>query len=111
MTKIIGLTGIIGSGKSTVARLLHKSGAAIIYTDNLGHQIYRPGTIACNEIVDAFGRQVLTPDGEIDRGVLGRIVFNDNAALQKLNAITHPRILEKVQKLIEHYRKQNTPVV
>ncbi len=111
MTKVIGLTGGMGSGKSTVARLLHKFGAAVIYTDKLAHEVYKPGTIACKEIVDAFGNGVLTPGGEIERVVLGRIVFNDEAALHTLNAITHLRILEKVEYLINNYRKQNAPVV
>ncbi len=111
MTKIIGLTGGIGSGKSTVARLLHKFGAAVIDTDKLAHDVYKLGTIAWKEIVDAFGKQVLTPDGGINREVLGGIVFNDKAALNRLNTITHPRIQEKVQQLIKKYRKQHAPVV
>ena len=111
MTKVIGLTGVIGSGKSTVARLLHKFGAAVIDTDKLAHQAYHPTNIAWKEIVDAFGRQVLTPDGKIDRSILGLLAFNDKEALTKLNAIAHPRILAEVQKLIEGYREQNVPVV
>lgn len=111
MTKVIGLTGGIGSGKSTVARMLRKLGAAVIDTDKLAHDVYQPGTIAWNDIVDAFGRQVLTPGGEIDRVVLGRLVFKERAALNKLNDITHPGVLEQVQKLIEKYRRQNTGVV
>jgi dephospho-CoA kinase len=111
MTKTIGITGVIGSGKSTVGRLLQQCGARVINTDKLTHEVYKPGTAAWKEIVDTFGKRVLTQEGKIDRGVLGEIVFNDKSALSELNSITHPRVLRKVMNLIEKYRRQNVPVV
>jgi len=111
MTKIIGLIGGIGSGKSTVARMLRKFGAAVIDTDTLGHRIYKPGSDALSEIIRVFGRQLLTKTGEVDRIMLGNLVFQDKAALEKLNAITHPRILEKVNKAIGRYQRRRAPVV
>ena len=111
MTKIIGLTGVIGSGKSTVARLLSEFGAVVIDADKLGHEAFQPGTEAWREVIAAFGRQVLSPSGEIDRNKLGDIVFNDTEALGKLNRIMHPRIYEMVSTLIDEYHRQNVAVV
>jgi len=111
MTKIIGITGVIGSGKSTVVRLLHQCGASVIVTDKITHEVYKPGSAAWKDIVKTFGKRVLTFEGKVDRGVLGEIVFNNKSALSELNSITHPRILEKVQNLIEKLRGQNVPVV
>ena len=111
MTKIIGLTGSIGSGKSTVARLLAELGAAVIDADKLGHEVYRPGTEAWREVVTAFGRQILATSGEIDRTRLGEIVFNSPEALARLDRITHPWIYEMVKTRIDEYRRQKMPVV
>ena len=111
MTKIIGLTGVIGSGKSTVARLLSELGAVVIDADKLGHEAFQPGTEAWREVVTAFGRQVLSPSGEIDRTKLGGIVFNDPEALGRLNRIMHPRIYDMVNTMIDEYRRQNVAVV
>lgn len=111
MTKIIGLTGIIGSGKSTVARLLAELGAVVIDADKLGHEAFKPDTEVWREVVTAFGRQVLSPSGEIDRNKLGDIVFNDPEALGRLNRIMHPRIYEMVNTVIDEYRRQKAAVV
>lgn len=88
----IGLTGGIGSGKSTVAKLLEEKGAALVNADLLGHEVYLPGKPAYDDIIDAFGRDVLAGDGSIDRKKLGPIVFSNPANLARLNEITHPRI-------------------
>ncbi len=95
---VIGLTGGIGSGKSTVARVLEEEGAAVVSADLLGHEVYLPGTPAHDEIIEAFGREVVAGDGTIDRKKLGPIVFSDPANLAKLNAITHPRMKEMMRK-------------
>ncbi|MDA0770579.1 MAG: dephospho-CoA kinase [SAR202 cluster bacterium Casp-Chloro-G4] len=89
---VIGLTGGIGTGKTQVSEMLEKLGAAIVNADLLGHQVYLPQSEGWREVVDTFGQEILTPEGEIDRRKLGPIVFGDPEALNKLNAITHPKI-------------------
>ena len=91
---VIGLTGGIGSGKSTVARMLTQKGAKLLSADAAGHEVYEPARPAYQEIVDAFGRDIVGADGKIDRKVLGPIVFSDPEQLRRLNAITHPRMKE-----------------
>ena len=93
---LIGLTGNIGTGKSTVARMLAELGAKTIDADQVAHQVMRAGTRAYTAIVETFGPEVLSPDGEIDRGRLGALVFADPAALARLEAIVHPATLEAV---------------
>jgi dephospho-CoA kinase len=88
----LGLTGGIGAGKSTVSRRLAERGAVVIDADLLAREVVEPGTDGLAEVVDAFGAGVLRPDGGLDRGALGRLVFTDEAARSRLNAILHPRI-------------------
>jgi dephospho-CoA kinase len=90
--RVIGLTGGIGSGKSTVARMLAELGADVIDTDKVGHEVYRPGTEGFRQVTEAFGRDVVAADGTIDRRALAAKVFADPAALGRLNAIVHPLI-------------------
>ena len=97
---VIGLTGGIGTGKSQVAMMLADLGAEVIEADRLGHEVYQARTDGWLEIVEAFGLGVLTPDGEVDRSKLGAIVFDDAAARDCLNAITHPRIHLMIQERI-----------
>ena len=91
MTRI-GLTGGIGSGKSTVASMLAAKGAVIIDADQISREIVEPGQPALEEIVAVFGAGVLRPDGSLDRGELARLAFADKAMTKRLNAIMHPRI-------------------
>ena len=111
MTKVIGLTGGIGSGKSTVSQYLAELGAVIIDADKVGHEAFKPDTEAWHEVVATFGREILTTDGEIDRKKLGGIVFSQPEALSKLNGIMHPRMREMMKARIEEYRQQGTDVV
>lgn len=111
MTKVIGLTGGIGSGKSTVSQFLAELGAIIIDADKVGHEAFQPDTPAWHDVIAAFGRQVLSPSGEIDRKKLGEIVFNDPDSLSCLNQIMHPRMYDMMQAQIEEYRKQGVAVV
>lgn len=90
----IGLTGGIGSGKSTVAQSLLRRGAQVIDADQLARDVVATNSPGLAEVVDRFGAQVLTENGELDRPALGRIVFDDDRARKALEEITHPRILE-----------------
>jgi len=109
--KVIGLTGGIGSGKSTVAQFLAELGAVVLDADKVGHVAFKLGTEAWREVVAAFGRQILTPDGEIDRRKLGEVVFGNPEALLRLNQIMHPQIGKMVKAQFEEYRRQGVRVV
>ena len=111
MMKVIGLTGGIGSGKSTVSQLLLELGAVILDADKVGHEAYQPGTEVWREVVAAFGREILTPEGDIDRKKLGGIVFSNPESLARLNQIMHPRMYEMMKARIEEYRQQGAKVV
>jgi len=89
---VIGLTGGIGSGKSTVAKVLEAQGATVLSADIIGHEVYSPGRPAWQEIVNEFGHDVVADDGTIDRKKLGPIVFSDPKNLAALNSIVHPRM-------------------
>ncbi len=109
----IGLTGGIGSGKSTVARMLSEMGAPVLDADKVGHAIYAPGQPAHRELVEAFGREILAPDGTIDRKKLGPIVFADPAALRRLNAIVHPKMFQRMGEMVREMREggERRPIV
>lgn len=96
----IGLTGGIGAGKSTVAGRLRELGATVIDADQVAREVVAPGSPGLAAVVEAFGPQVLLPDGHLDRPALGRIVFGDPERLARLNAIVHPLIGERTQALI-----------
>lgn len=103
---VIGLTGGIGTGKSTVTQMLAKLGAAVIDADKVGHQIYLPDLPAWHEIVDTFGAEVLNTDRTINRQALGKIVFADPEGLRRLNRIVHPKMLDRMVELIAEVRAQ-----
>jgi dephospho-CoA kinase len=107
---VIGLTGGIGSGKSTVSEMLRAKGAVVISADLVGHEVYRPGTAVWEEVVAAFGRDVLTADHEIDRRKLGSIVFADPEARRRLNAITHPPMRRLMAERLDDLRRQGVGV-
>lgn len=96
----VGLTGGIGSGKSTVAQRFSELGALVIDADAIAREVVEPGQSALAEIVDAFGADMLQSSGELDRAALAAIVFNDPDALARLNAITHPRVAERTAALM-----------
>lgn len=89
---VIGLTGGIGTGKSTVAQILEGQGAPVLNADLVGHEVYLPGRPAFHEIIEAFGEDIVAADGTIDRKKLGPIVFADPKNLARLNTITHSRM-------------------
>lgn len=91
-THRIGLTGGIAAGKSTVAAMLREKGAAVVDTDTIAHRVMAPAGPAYPAVVEAFGRDVLGPAGEIDRRRLGDLVFRDPEALERLNRAVHPHV-------------------
>ena len=108
--KVIGLTGGIGSGKSTVSRFLAELGAVIIDADKVGHEAFKPDTEGWREVAAAFGRQILAADGKIDRKKLGEIVFGNPDSLERLNRIMHPRIHSIVKAQLEKYQRQGVEI-
>ena len=90
--RVFGLTGGIGTGKSTVARMFREEGLAVVDADRIAREITAPGTPAHDAIVRRFGREILLPGGRIDRRKLGDIVFSDAGKRAELEAITHPGI-------------------
>ena len=96
--KYFGLTGGIASGKSTVAAMFSELGARIIDADKISHEFLHSSSPVFPEIVSTFGSGILDRAGEIDRGRLGPMVFADPAKLQQLNAIVHPRIIQRVDE-------------
>ena len=109
--KVIGLTGGIGSGKSTVSQFLAELGAIIVDADRVGHEAFKPGTELWQEVVAAFGRQIVTPSGDIDRKKLGKIVFGNAESLLRLNQIMHPRMYDTIKAQLEEHRRQGVAVV
>ena len=108
----VGLTGGIGTGKSLVSAIMGDCGAHLIDADLLGHEAYNIGTSGLRQIVKVFGDHILGADGSIDRGILGRIVFNDRSQMQHLNNILHPIIYETVKDRIGQVEEDgNTMVV
>ena len=97
---LIGITGNIGTGKSTVARMLAELGAETIDADKVAHEVMRAGTPTHAAIVETFGPEVLAPDGEIDRKRLGALAFADPDSLARLEAIVHPATLEVIRRRI-----------
>jgi dephospho-CoA kinase len=108
--KVIGLTGGIGSGKSTVANTLKALGARVIDADRIGHQILLIDGVR-KKIVSVFGQNVLDPKDQINRQLLGELVFSDERALKQLNDITHPEITERIKSLLEKYRHSKAPMI
>lgn len=111
MVTILGITGGIGSGKSTASQILGELGAVVIDADQVGHKIYLPDTPAWREIVEEFGEEVVAPDQSIDRAKLGPIVFSDPSKLQALNRITHGKIYSYIQGQIDYIREHNPDCV
>src|SRR3954471_22091626 len=95
----IGLTGGIASGKSTVARVLEELGAVVIDADALAREVVGRGTPGLAAVVEEFGPALLTADGDLDRPAMGRLVFSDEAARRRLEAIVHPLVFERIVEL------------
>jgi len=108
---LVGLTGGIGSGKSTVSALLAAKGAVVIDADAITRAVQQPGQPVLAAIAERFGREVLAPDGSLDRPRLAAIVFSDPAALADLNAIVHPAVGAEIARRVEAERRTDHVVV
>lgn len=97
----VGLTGGLGSGKSTAARMFHVLGAHVLSADEIGRALMQPGQRVFDQIVGTFGPRTLRPDGQLDRPAIAARVFADPAALQMLNAIVHPAVIAEQERQIE----------
>jgi dephospho-CoA kinase len=104
---IAGLTGGIATGKSTVSSFLKEAGAVIIDADAIARDVVKKDLPAWHEIVKTFGKDVLLPDGEIDRARLGGIIFGDSSKKEILNGIVHPHVIRKVAEQIDKIQKES----
>jgi dephospho-CoA kinase len=111
MHRSLGLTGGIASGKSTVAHFLEALGANLIDADRLGHELLQPSNPIHNKVVAHFGQEILNPGGEIDRGLLGAIVFTDPQKLSELCSIVHPRLIARIEELAGDLRARHARAV
>ena len=107
---VIGVTGGIGTGKSTVCVFLQELGAVVLNADIIGHESYRRGTAAYNELVKAFGQDIVGQDGEIDRKKVGGIVFQNPEELKKLNAIVWPRMKTIFEEKLLEAKEQGVKI-
>ena len=103
----VGLTGGYASGKSFVAGELQRLGCHVIHADLLGHAVLEPGAAAYRPAVKAFGPQILTGNGEIDRKKLAALVFEQPALLEKLNSFVHPAVIELEEEMLTSFTAQN----
>ncbi|SMC74582.1 dephospho-CoA kinase [Sporomusa malonica] len=108
---LIGLTGSIASGKSTVSKMLRELGAYIVDTDKISHEIIQPGKPAWKEIIETFGKNITEENGQINRKRLGQIVFADTRARERLECITHPRIEEAAMAAIAEAEDQGYDII
>jgi len=110
-TLVIGLTGPIGCGKSTVAAWLGDLGATTVDADVVAREVVGPGEPALEQVLEAFGPTIVAPDGSLDRAALGRIVFRDPEALARLEAIIHPAVRPRILDRIASATHAGTPAV
>lgn len=109
--KIIGLTGGIASGKSTVSEMIRQMGIPVICADRLAHKVMEPGKPASKEIAAFFGPKVLFPDETIHRALLASIVFSSPLKRKKLNSIVHPHVISEMKREIKKLKKKKKEIV
>lgn len=109
--KVIGLSGGICSGKSSVTQICQDLGGYIINADLLGHQAYAPGTDCYHDLVNQFGEEIVSSDGSINRRALGGIVFSDESKLKLLNQIVWPRIRNLIEIELNELRERGVGIV
>lgn len=104
---VFGITGGVGSGKSVVMKILSEDyHAGIIMADDVGHDLMKPGAVSYRQIVRRFGKDILSPDGQINRKALSSLVFQNEEKLVELNQITHPNIRKEILRRINAYREE-----
>jgi dephospho-CoA kinase len=108
---LVGLTGGIGAGKSTVSAMLAERGAVIVDADRIARDLQSPGSPVLAAMAARFGEHILHDDGSLDRGAVAQIVFNDKAALDDLNGIVHPAMQDEIQRQIDEHRGTDRVVV
>jgi dephospho-CoA kinase len=108
---VVGLTGGIGSGKSTVSALLAAKGAVVVDADVVVHELQRPGTAVFEAMVDRFGNGIVAADGSLDRSAVADIVFNDPDALADLNGIVHPAVGAEIVRRMDELSTTDAVVV
>lgn len=107
MAFVLGITGGIGTGKSTVLKMFAELGAETLSADDIARDVLAKDTPAYREVVERFGGGVIGPDGQIDRAALARLIFADSEARAALDSITHPRIISEVQARIDTFRRDH----
>ncbi|MGH2692117.1 MAG: dephospho-CoA kinase [Actinomycetota bacterium] len=108
---LVGLTGGIGSGKTTVAGMLAARGAVVVDADELAREALEPGTRAFKHVCDLFGEEILTRDGRIDRAALARVIFSDEERRRSLESILHPEVFRLLAEAVERFRDTDEVVV
>lgn len=108
---LVGLTGGIGSGKTTVSAALGRCGAVVLDADRIVHDLQQPGQAVLQEMVDHFGPSILRPDGTLDRAAVAEIVFNDREQLDALGRIVHPRVQEELLRRVGEQTHTDNVVV
>jgi dephospho-CoA kinase len=108
---LVGLTGGIGAGKSTVSAMLAERGAIIVDADQIARDLQSPGSPVLDSMAERFGRDIIREDGSLDRAAVAAIVFNDEAALKDLNGIVHPAMQSEIQRQIDEHRSTERVVV
>jgi dephospho-CoA kinase len=108
---LIGLTGGIGSGKSSVSAALARRGAVVVDADAIVRELQQPGTEVFTEMVQRFGPGIISADGSLDRGAVAELVFTDASALADLSVIVHPRVHAEIERRLEHHAPTDAVVV
>ncbi len=111
MKKIIGLTGPIGSGKSTVSKILKNKGACIVDADEVAREVVEKDQPALKELIKRFGDSIIKEEGSLDRRALGKIVFGDEQKRRDLNQIVHPYIIERIERAMIRFLNDPSPMV
>lgn len=111
MTKVVGLTGGIASGKSTVSQMLRQVGLPVVDADQVVRHLQQPGQVGLTALVNQFGQQILTVDGRLNRAALGQMAFSDDHVRQQLNQVMQPLIRETIMDQLTSFKQQGVPAV